>query len=176
MGITLSEHVILLLYAFVLGVMLAAVYDLLRILRTYLGNGRALVFVFDLVFWIAAAFATFWFFLIFNDGKIRLPVMLVGLLGAGLYYVTIGRIVIKKVRESDERVKRNVHKAFIKVKEPTVRVSKAAGKEIFQKTHTAGVLFKKDCKDFKIRFTHCGKMMYNLLQSAKKAKPQKKDV
>lgn len=172
MGISLTEHVILFLTAALLGMVLGAVYDFGRVLRAYFGNGRAFVFILDVFFWIIAAVATYWFFLVFNEGKIRVPVLIAEAGGAGLWYVTIGKAVIKRVRASSERVKKRVRVVAAAAAKPVKKYSTAAGKEIFQKTKTVGSLFKKDCKDFKIRLKVRGNMMYNLLQLKKKPKSQ----
>lgn len=172
MGISLTEHLELLLTAALLGMVLGAVYDFGRVLRAYFGNGRAFVFILDVLFWIIAAVATYWFFLVFNGGKIRTPVLLAEVGGAALWYFTIGKAIIKKVRASSERVKKRARVVAAAAAKPVKKYSTEAGKEIFQKTRTVGSLFKKDCKDFKIRLKVRGDMMYNLLRLKKKPKSQ----
>lgn len=172
MGISLTEHLELLLTAALLGMVLGAIFDFGRVLRAYFGNGRAFVFILDLLFWIIAAVATYWFFLVYNEGKIRIPVLLAEIGGASVWYATIGRAVIKRVRASSEKVKKRARVFAAAAAKPVKKYSTAAGKEIFQKTKTVGSLFKKDCKDFKIRLKVRGNMMYNLLRLKKKPKSQ----
>lgn len=175
MGITISEHVILILSALLLGFILGVIYEVLRIIRTYFGNGRALIFVFDVLFWIIAGVLTYWFFLIFNEGKFRITAFVFEILGALLYYFTVGKVVIKYVRESNARVKKNIKKATIAVAKPVSKYSKVAGKEIMGKSRIVGDLFKKDCKDVNLRLKHGGKVLYNYLQPTIFKHTKKKD-
>lgn len=170
MGITLSGQSALLLTAALLGFVLGAVYDVFRVIRVFTRSGRIAVFVFDIIYWLICAAATFAFLLIQNDGKIRALIIVSELAGAALYYYTIGKIVIKRVQAASDRVKRGARAATAAIARPIRKFGSVAGSEISKKGRTCGNIVKKETKLLKIRLKVHNKMMYNLLRSAKKPK------
>lgn len=174
MGITLSGQAGFLLAACLLGITLGAVYDIFRIIRSFLRCGKVAVFFQDVIFWLICAAATFVFLVLQNKGKIRFLMLLSEALGAALYYCTIGSIVLRKVKKYDERVKRGVKKAAAAAARPIGRFGRFAGVNISKGGRHAGSFLKKETKLFKIRLQVNRKMLYNLIQTAKKSDRTKK--
>lgn len=170
MGITLSGQSALLITAALLGFVLGAVYDFFRVIRVFTKSGRVAVFIWDIIYWLICAAATFAFLLIENDGKIRALVIICELCGAALYYYTIGKIVIRKVEAASDRVKRGARAATAAVARPIRKFRRAAGREIEKRSRNCGSFLKKQSKLLKIRLKVHNKMMYNLLRSARRPK------
>lgn len=168
MGISLSGQSGLLLTACLLGFVLGAVYDIFRIFRVVVRSGCLVVIVQDILFWLLCAAVTFVFLLIQNDGKIRALVIIFEALGAALYYYTVGALVLRKVKESERRVKRRVRSAASAAVSPLRKISRVAGHQITRGGRKVGSLFKKESKLLKIRLQVQRKMMYNLIRPTKK--------
>ena len=78
---------------FLLGAALGLLYDGMRTLRRSI-RLPALAFVLDLLFWLGAAAALFALTLLRDNGEVRIYHMLAFLLGGGLYFVTLSRLVL----------------------------------------------------------------------------------
>nr|PZM88379.1 MAG: hypothetical protein DIU81_05585 [[Clostridium] cellulosi] len=136
--------------------------------------GRVGLVFLDIFYWLICSIATFVFILLENEGKIRFLVLLVEALGAALYYYTIGAIFIKRAEEIDRAVKRHVKQAGKAVMGPVRKYGGEAFSKISNSCNKAYRNIKKDSKLLKIRLKVKSKMMYNLIQPAKKPKPHKK--
>lgn len=106
-----------LFFAFLLGVLLGAVYDFFRLLRYVSG----LHFILDILFWLISAFSVFSYLLIFDNGSIRGIYFFVIFFGLVLYMMSFGYIfknaelkVSKKIKIRLKKVKKKL-KSFKKV-------------------------------------------------------------
>ena len=90
MGFELRSQLICLLLALPLGMLVAAVYDVFRIIRVVFGAGRVAALVEDTLFWLITAVAVFAFFLLTSDGEVRFYPFVSMLLGAYVYFKTVG--------------------------------------------------------------------------------------
>ena len=76
-----------------LGALLGLVYDGMRTLRRSI-RLPALAFVLDVVFWLGTVAALFALTLLRDNGEVRIYHMLAFLLGGGLYFVTLSKLVL----------------------------------------------------------------------------------
>ena len=76
-----------------LGALLGLVYDAMRTLRRSIG-WKILAFVLDVLFWLGVTAALFALTLLRDNGEVRIYHMLAFLLGGGLYFVTLSRLVL----------------------------------------------------------------------------------
>lgn len=95
MGIHLAAQTIAFLQACLLGALLGAVYDVFRILRIAFSPRKVVVFVQDLLFFAICAVLSFLFLLTASDGTVRMFLLIGELIGAVLYHLTLGRLVIR---------------------------------------------------------------------------------
>jgi spore cortex biosynthesis protein YabQ len=95
MELYLARQTVTFGYACLLGAALGAVYDLFRLLRIARAPRRGVVFVQDLVFFLFCAVATFLFLLIQNEGVIRAFLLIGELLGAIIYSLTLGGLMMR---------------------------------------------------------------------------------
>jgi spore cortex biosynthesis protein YabQ len=93
-GVAVSAGCLTFLYACMLGVALGILYDVFRILRRALPLPAALVAAQDLLFFFLCAFFSFLFLMAQTDGRIRWFVAVGELLGAVLYHLTVGELVM----------------------------------------------------------------------------------
>lgn len=78
-----------LFYAVLVGLALGVLYVFLRLFR-YVFRDKLF---FDLLFWIISAVVVFCYFLIFNNGAIRVPLIIAVLVGMVLAVLTLGSAV-----------------------------------------------------------------------------------
>ncbi len=81
--------------AMAVGAGMAAVYDGIRIFRRILRHGIVLLSLEDVLYWIAASVTEFALFYRVNYGRLRLYLFLGSVLGATIYYVLVGRFLIR---------------------------------------------------------------------------------
>ncbi|MCR5485508.1 MAG: spore cortex biosynthesis protein YabQ [Clostridiales bacterium] len=75
--------------------MLGVIYDLFRIIRlTFFPNER-FIFLQDIIYAVVCSFASFLFFLVINDGNVRVYEFAGEILGFSVYYFSLGTLVIR---------------------------------------------------------------------------------
>lgn len=101
-----------LLYALLLGAATGLLYDIFRFYRLIFGAA----FFFDILFWIASAFASFSYFLVFTNGEIRGLYLTVIFSSFVLYMSTIGKLSYKIEKQISRKVKIRLKKVKKKLK------------------------------------------------------------
>lgn len=103
-----------------LGMILAAIYDLFRISRLLIRHSNLVVDLEDLIYWIITAFLVFQTLFRYNQGALRGYAFLGMVLGVILYALTISRVflfVIKKLLPFWNKGKNYVKLPFCKLLE-----------------------------------------------------------
>ena len=95
MGIYLAEQTIAFLQAMIVGAAMGILYDLFRISRIAIPTARVVVIVEDILYFSICAVATFLLMMSSLDGQVRIFVLMGQLIGAILYFCTVGRLVMK---------------------------------------------------------------------------------
>lgn len=106
MEVTLSSQLLSLGISVLVGLALAVVYDGFRVTRILFRTGKIAMYVQDILYGIAAAFATFLLALAVNYGEIRFYIIGGELIGMTVYFLTLGRITV--------RIAKWVHRICIK--------------------------------------------------------------
>ena len=101
----MAEQTLGFLHACLTGALLGLLYDAFRISRIAIPTHRAVVFAEDILFFLLCAVTTFVFLLRFADGKIRVFLIIGELLGAVLYFCTVGQLIMKVSRLIIEALK-----------------------------------------------------------------------
>ncbi len=94
MAFFVQEELIGFLYAVIFGAMLGIVYDFFRIIRNVIRHNVAAVSTEDVIFWIGTAVSSFMAVLFFNDGILRMYMILGGLAGCIIYRFTLSRLLV----------------------------------------------------------------------------------
>ena len=103
-----------LLKALAAGAVLAAAYDVIRILRMTVRHRIYLISAEDLVFWSISSVAVFFFILFENDGKFRMYMAAGMIAGAMIYNMTVGRLLMKMVGKIIQKTKKIFRKLLKK--------------------------------------------------------------
>ena len=90
----IQQQTAIFLWAMVVGALIMALYDLFRILRLSFAGWDWLIFVEDLCFFVLAGLITWYYLLESCEGRIRGFVLVGEGIGALLYYLTIGQLVM----------------------------------------------------------------------------------
>lgn len=92
--------------AILLGIVLGAVYDIIRALRLTLKHSAIIVFAEDAVFTVAFGLCFYTYCTALCRGELRGFVLVGMLIGFGAYLLTLGRLVVKVVTKITENVKK----------------------------------------------------------------------
>lgn len=111
------------LWSLFVGVILALIFDLFRILRRKGNTKNYVVYIQDVIYWFAVTFIIIMSAFITNDGELRGYMFIGYILGAVVYIVTISKYIlgfVNKVLDSIEKffnkIKENLHKILKKSK------------------------------------------------------------
>lgn len=104
----MADENLFMLYAFMMGIFITFVYDLLRIFRRVVSHNGFLVALEDLAFWGYCAVAVFWLMYHMSNGTLRWFAVLGALAGMLLYHKTVSGFLVKYVSLIANKVKRIV--------------------------------------------------------------------
>ena len=91
-GISLQCEIFL--FSIVLGSAIGVFYDCFRVVRKALKSGRVVMFCEDILFFVSATLATFYYMSVSNGGQIRGFILLGEMFGFIIYYFTAGKLVM----------------------------------------------------------------------------------
>lgn len=83
---------------FAVGVLLGAVYDILRIWRAMFRSEKRSIFFQDFFYMVLAAFFAFLINLAVNGGELRFYLLLGGIFGFAVWHETVGRVTVSLFR------------------------------------------------------------------------------
>ena len=107
----MNENVFL-LHAFLLGVEITFLYDILRILRRVFAHGTGMVSLEDIAFWIYCAGKVFLLMFRESNGNLRWFAVLGAVLGMYLYHRTLSPLMVKYVSGFLNMLLNPIHKAL----------------------------------------------------------------
>ncbi len=108
----LQAQTILFLTSIFTGVVMGALFDLLRIFRKMIKHPNFLVQIEDMLYWIACGFLGFYLFYVCNYADIR-PYIFIGIILGALFYFSTFSIVFMKIATAVILfVKKLLHKVF----------------------------------------------------------------
>lgn len=143
-----SEQFLIFLASLGLGFILGILYDFLRALRLSFTRGKWSLIVFDLLYFFMVAFVSYIFILAANKGEVRSYIIVGELLGAVLYYFSLG-FALMQLTDKFVRILREVYSLFYKIISFPFRLIKKVFLKVFGKLKT---IFKKsEKKSQKIR-------------------------
>lgn len=76
------------------GILIGVLFDLFRATRKCYKTPNILIYIEDTLFWILAGLLTLLVICTFTDGQIRLYMILVLILGAILYFITLSKYIL----------------------------------------------------------------------------------
>ncbi len=164
MGISISHQTVSFLQSLLLGGALGLLYDGFRILRLIIPSGKVISFFEDIVYFLLCGFISFAFLLAVNNGVIRAYLLAGELLGAALYYFTLGKCIYRIADKIIALVRKFLALLYRVFLSPFVRLFRAISRGF---RHTAGKLRKKFAKNA-IKSKYCLKERRRLLYNVDK--------
>lgn len=111
-NISILEEAWLFLDGLILGMLLVAGYDLVRVFRRLIRHGILWVSIEDCVYWIVCAVLMFAMLYQNNDGRIRAYIFGAAVLGGILYHLLLGKHFIRIVSKVILAIKKQLKKAW----------------------------------------------------------------
>lgn len=163
MGVQLSNQTLAFLHACLLGAAMGVFYDVFRILRIAIPTRKGVVFAQDVVFFLLCAVATFLFLLSEIDGVVRVFLFIGELLGAVLYYFTLGQLVMKVSKTIIEVVKAILRFIVRYLLAPIWRLIYTVVAILLRPFQLLGQIMKKSLQRLKFRLKVRRILLYNQL-------------
>lgn len=121
-----------------IGMVIMALYDVLRFLRRIIRHKRFLRDFEDFIFWIIGGFIVFSLVYSRSDGNIRWFIIVGVMFGAYIYYISFGRFFVKYLAKYVNKIINNVlkkpfRKSIMSIKLLLERIAKANGKKLRKK-------------------------------------------
>lgn len=95
-----------------LGFILGFLYDIIRILRLCVSNGKVFVFITDALYIVTAVLSSYLLFLSVNFGRIRAYLVISIVIGAVIYSCTAGELIYRFFKKLTDRIKKILKKIF----------------------------------------------------------------
>ena len=163
MAISASAQALVFVVSLLVGALLGVLYDAFRIIRLAVRCGKAMLILQDVIFLLACTLITFLFLLRVNSGGIRFFIIMGEILGAVIYYLTLGVLVMKLAGAIIDAVRR--FKAYLKSR--MLPPMKHFYAKIDQSIDASGIKVKKmlikENKLMRNRLKVAQKMLYNLI-------------
>lgn len=158
------------LQALLLGFALGMFYDVFRVLRLALRHSTTIVFLEDVFYFAVCAVLTFLFSLSAVSGRVRVFLVLGEFLGATVYYVTLGVLVLRISKTIIRVVKaifRLLYRIFIR---PFVRLARWLGRVLGKTEQKLCAKAKKVRTNAKYSLKRQSVLVYNLFVNKVKTK------
>ena len=111
-NISILEEARLFVDGFLLGALLVAGYDLIRVFRRLIRHGIIWVSMEDCVYWLVCAVLMFAMLYQNNDGRIRAYIFGAAVLGGFVYHLVLGKYFIRIVSKVILTIKKQLKKAW----------------------------------------------------------------
>jgi len=154
------------LWAVGFGAALGVYYDVFRVIRIVMQPSARVIFLHDLLYFASAAAATFLFTLAINGGYLRVYIFAGMAVGFGVYYVTVGKLVIRFTAAAAGFISR-LWSAFWKlIFWPFRGIGRLLAPVLRKKAKKCGILAKK-CPEFIKKVLQKPKrLLYNYVNKA----------
>lgn len=95
-----------------LGFVLGAVYDFIRIVRLFVSSKKIFIFITDIFFMLFCAASSYLLFIAVLNGRIRGYAVVGEIIGAVMYFLSIGSVIYPFFRKIQDRLKKFFRKLF----------------------------------------------------------------
>lgn len=163
MGIYLAEQAAVFLQSIIVGAALGVLYDAFRISRVAFPTAQGIIFAEDVLFFLVCALVTFFFGLGAIDGSLRVFLIIGELIGAVLYYFSLGKLVMGVSKRIIAAIKAVMSFIFYKILCPIWFLVYNIVALILRPFIFLAEIFKKLLKKLKFRLKIGRKVLYNQL-------------
>lgn len=157
MGGFLVEETILFFKACILGFVLGILFDAFRIFRMTVKCSNVFVFIQDIIYFALITFITFMFLLSYNDGKLRMFILVGELMGSVVYFFSLSIIILK----SSKLIINTTKKILSIILRPFIKFFKFINSKINSLNSKIGIKTKKNKIFKKFSLKSMCKLVYN---------------
>lgn len=147
----LSSQVIIFIYSVGFGVLLGLTYEVFTVLRMLLSDKKWAYILCDTAFTLIGSTLSFFFMVLFNNGIVRLNLILAQLVGALCFHFSVGRYIIKPLLFISEKLRKLISLILFPIRFVFEKAEKLAAKlrQKQQNKHSKTEKMKKEKKKIK---------------------------
>lgn len=124
----LSSQVVIFIYSVGFGVLLGLVYEVFTVLRMLLSDKKWAYVLCDAAFSLIGSILSFFFMVLFNNGIVRLNLVLAQLVGGLCFHFSVGKYLIKPLLFISEKLRKLIYLLLFPVRFIFKRTGKLVGK------------------------------------------------
>ncbi len=178
MNVSLSQQLVNVGIAIIMGVGLGVLYDVFKVLRLIGLNFKVAAFIEDILFFLIATVTVFSYYMQVTDGKFLIYPLIMAVLGFVLYSVTVERLIffiIKKFYELISRICGFIYqKIVLFIWKKCCFLLKIVFSPVYK--YFKKIFMQNIIKFFKKLLPKPRKMLYNSVGKSKKKKRSSKDA
>ncbi len=146
----LSNQILVFIRGVGFGVLLGLLYECFCVLRVFLSDKKWAYVVCDVLFGLTGTVMSFFFMVLYNDGRVRLNLMAAQLLGGIAFHIAAGRYLIKPLIFLGENIRKAIYFALFPFRFVLSKIKEIVSKTVkkHKNNKQADNLPKKDRKKF----------------------------
>ena len=113
---TLSDQIIVFIRCIGLGVLLGLIYEFFSLLRCFLSDKTRAYVICDIAFSLVATVISFFFMVLYNNGRVRLNLVLAQIIGGVAFHFSVGRYLLKPLTFIAVKIRRVLSALLLPVK------------------------------------------------------------
>lgn len=160
--VEVNTQTLVFLQSLALGFALGLLYDVFRIFRLAIRHSSAILFLEDMAYFITCAVITFLFALSAVNGHVRVFLVIGELLGATVYYFSLGVLVMNISKAIIRFVKALLYLLYRVFLRPVIRLASFILRKLSKVAEKIAVQEKKVCAKAKYGLKQRGILVYNL--------------
>lgn len=117
----LSDQIVVFIRCIGLGVLLGLLYEAFSVLRCLLSDKTRAYVICDIAFSLIATVISFFFMILYNDGRVRLNLVVAQLLGGVAFHFSLGRYITQPISVAATKIRHILSVALRPMKKCFVR-------------------------------------------------------
>ena len=174
MSLIISQQTAAFLGSLFLGAVLGAVFDLFRVFRKAFCQPVWLIWAEDVLYLLICAVITYGYMLQSIEGQVRVFIIIGELIGAILYYLTLGRLVMAVSLILIAVIRNILHFLYLVIIRPILFVLRFIGKIFSKINHKLSTILKNYLQKLKYVLKAWGNVLYNCFKNIKSKLVQKR--
>ncbi len=119
----LSDQIIIFIRCIGLGVLLGLIYEVFSALRCMISDKIPAYVICDVAFSLIATLISFFFMVLYNNGRVRLNLVFAQLIGGVAFHMSCGRYLLKPLTFIVVKIRRVISTLFLPVKKLIEKLS-----------------------------------------------------
>lgn len=168
MEISLTVQTQIFFLSVLFGIILGMFYDVFVVMRIVTKCDKSQVFFQDIIYFAISGLTNFTFILAVNNGEVRFFIILAEILGWILYYITVGKMIVKIVTFVVLKIRRFLSRVDKKIIVPIKSKVRQMLKKVWNYIKVQPIFIRKNKKNLETTLKHNTNIVYNLYRSFNK--------